>query len=68
MRDDQILRGVVAVACTVAYGVRTLVLGNGSVNVFGYAAAPFGLLLIALVVLAVPETVDKLPFGPSRAK
>lgn len=67
MRDDQLLRGVGAVVLCVAYVVRTLVVGNGAIEVFQYELAPFGLFALCVVVLALPETIEMLPFGPSRA-
>ena len=66
MKDDQLLRGAGILVATVAYVARLATVGNGSVDVFGYAANPFALLLLAVVVLALPETIDKLPFGPTR--
>jgi len=65
MRADQILRGVGMGAALVAFLARLVTVGNGSVSVFGYEAPPFALFLAVVVVLALPETIDRLPFGPS---
>lgn len=68
MREDQKLRGAVAGVVGAIYVTRTVVVGNGTISVFGHMAAPFGLTLLALVILAIPETIDMLPFGPTRSK
>jgi hypothetical protein len=66
MKDDQILRGAGILVATVAYIARLVTIGNGTVDVLGYAANPFALFLVAVVVLALPEVVDKFPLGPTR--
>lgn len=66
MRDDQRIRGVGAVAMTVAYVVRTIVVGDGSIQFLQWSLAPFGLLAIAIIILSLPETIEMLPFGPTR--
>jgi hypothetical protein len=68
MKDDQILRGVGVVSVAVIMIVRLLVVGNGSVTVFGYEAAPVALGLLAIIILVSPETLNELPFGPTRSK
>ena len=67
MRDDQLVRIVAAVVIVIGYAVRTLTIGNGSVAVLGYEAAPFALFLLAETTIALPEIADRLPWGPTRA-
>lgn len=66
MKDDQLLRGAGIIVVTIAYSIRLVTIGNGDVGAFGYTANPFVLFLFAVVVLALPETIDRLPFGPTR--
>lgn len=67
MRDDQRIRGIGIIALTAAYAVRTVVVGNGAIKFFQFEAAPFGLFAAAVIILALPETIEMLPFGPSRS-
>lgn len=67
MEPNQVLRAAAIAVATVAYVARLVTVGNGTVDVFGYAANPFALFLLAVVVLALPETIDRLPFGPSKS-
>lgn len=66
MKNDQIVRITSGILGTVAYLGRLAFVGNGTIDVFGYHSNPFAFLVIALVVLALPETIDMLPFGPSK--
>lgn len=68
MKDDQLIRGVGIGGLTVVLVVRLVVVGNGTLPFFGYNISPFGLYVVAAVLLALPETIDMLPFGPTRAK
>lgn len=66
MEHNQTIRGLAILVAGAGYYVRVLVVGNGPVEAFGHAAAPFVLFLGAVIVLALPETIDRLPFGPTR--
>jgi hypothetical protein len=68
MREDQIIRLVGIVVMTVGYIARLVTVGNGDIGLFGYKIAPFALLLIGVIILALPETIEKIPFGPSTSK
>lgn len=68
MKDDQLIRGVGIIAVVIVLVTRLVVIGNGPVSLFGYQAAPFALGIVAIILLALPETIDKLPFGPTRSK
>jgi hypothetical protein len=66
MRNDQIIRGVASVLVLGAYLARLRYIGNGTVGLFGFEVNTFALTLLVLLVLAVPETLDRLPVGPTR--
>ena len=66
MRKDQYLRGLGIVVVTVGFVVRLLTVGNGPFSIFGYEMTPFAAFLVVVVMLALPETIEMLPFGPSR--
>lgn len=66
MRGDQYIRGVGILVVAGMYTARLATVGNGTVDVFGYQAAPYAVALVTIVLLALPETIDKLPFGPTR--
>jgi len=68
MKDDQLIRTVGVVAAASSYIARVAFVGNGPIGLFGYEAEPFAMMLLAVVVLALPETVDMMPFGPTRKK
>lgn len=67
MKDDQLIRTVGVVCLSGVLGTRLAVIGNGPIPFFGFEVTPFGLTVIAVIVLALPETIDMLPFGPSRS-
>ena len=67
MKEDQIVRIACAILSTVAYVARLVVHGNGPVGVFGYEPNSFVVVLVVLLTLALPETLDMLPFGPKRS-
>jgi hypothetical protein len=67
MKDDQIVRIACAILSTVAYVVRLVVHGNGPVQVLGFEPNSFVVVLVVLLTLALPETLDMLPFGPKRS-
>lgn len=66
MKDDQIVRIASGVLATTAYLARLLVHGNGPVQVAGMNPNSFVVVLVVLLTLALPETLDMLPFGPKR--
>jgi len=66
MNTDQYLRAAGIAAVLVAYVARLVTVGNGPIEVFGYGMAPLGLLALAVLILAAPETVDRFPLGPSK--
>ena len=68
MNEDQSVQLGFGALVAVAYGGRLAVVGNGAVKLFSYQINPFALTLLVLLVLAVPETLDRLPFGPTRKK
>lgn len=68
MKNDQLIRGVGILAVVVIVVARILAVGNGPITLFGYQAAPTALGVVVVLVLALPETIDMLPFGPKRKK
>jgi len=68
MRDDQHPRLLGIALATTAYIARLMFVGNGPIQLFSYEAEPFALLLVTVVLLALPETIDMLPFGPTRTE
>lgn len=66
MRNSQRIRGVMGVCATLAYMGRIWLVGNGPIEIFGFVSNPFAFLLLILLVLAIPETIEMLPFGPTR--
>lgn len=66
MRGDQQIRAVGIGAATAGYSVHTYVVGNGGIPFLGYEISAFGLLIISTILMALPETIDMLPFGPTR--
>jgi hypothetical protein len=66
MKDDQLIRIIGIVAVLAGLSVRLVTIGNGNISLFGFSMTPYSLAVLAVVVLALPETIDKLPFGPSR--
>lgn len=67
MRQDQYLRLAGIVAVVIIYVARLAFVGNGQISALGYSISPFAVVAGALVVLALPETIEKLPFGPNRS-
>lgn len=68
MRDDQLIRAVGILVAGGGYTVRSIFIGNGTIPFLGFNITPFGLLMAAVVLMALPETIDMLPFGPTRSK
>jgi len=66
MKTHQVVRVAGIVGLVAAYAVKIAFEGNGPIHVLGYELAGLGLVGIAVVVITVPEVVDRLPFGPTR--
>ena len=66
MRDDQKIRAAGMGTVGVSYGFRLYLIGNGVITVFGFKADAFGLAMLCIVVLAMPETLNYLPIGPTH--
>lgn len=66
MKGHQLLRALGVVGLISAYIARLSILGNGEIMVLGYQMDPIGLVAIGILLLAAPETIEQLPFGPSR--
>lgn len=66
MIDEHDIRLAAILGTVSAYGLRVAFVGNGTVDLFNYQINPFALALLVMVVLALPETIDMLPFGPTR--
>ena len=68
MRSDELLRITALGLITIAYLGRLFAVGNGPVTILQYEINPFALAVVGIVVLAMPEIIDRVPFGPSRNK
>ena len=68
MKDDQTVRISMGIVLGIAYIARLITHGNGPIGVFAYELNSFAFAGIILFLLAVPETIDRLPFGPTRSK
>lgn len=66
MRDDQYLRGIGIGAVVMLTAMRLYVGGETVVAVGPYDIGVFPIAIAGIVVLALPETLDALPFGPDR--
>lgn len=67
MKDDQIVRIVVAVCLVAAYFIHVHVNGGESVRLIGVGEMePFTFVAFFELTLAFPELLDRLPFGPTR--
>lgn len=67
MKGDQVVRGIVAASTVTTYGLFVGLNGTGPVE-FPYLGQwdPFAAVLCLLMLLAFPELIDRLPFGPTR--
>jgi hypothetical protein len=66
MKDDQFIRGALGVAAVGMYLGHIALNGSGSLAIPGVGEVhPFLLTLAAVVILAVPEILNKIPFGRS---
>jgi len=68
MKDDQLIRGIGIAAVVIVVVTRLVMVGNGAISLFGWEAAPTALGVMVILFLALPETIDMLPVGPSRKK
>lgn len=68
MKDDQTVRIFCGAFATVAYLGRLHIRGSEVVEFLGYEANSFVFLLAIHLTLALPETLDMLPVGPTRSK
>lgn len=66
MRQDQTIRAVGIVAVVALLASRLIAVGNGEIPFFGFAITPFGLAVVAVFCLALPEVIDMIPVGPTR--
>jgi len=67
MRDDQQIRMLATLVVGAAYIARLVVIGNGSISALGYNLNPYVVAVAAMVMLALPETIDMMPLGPSKS-
>jgi hypothetical protein len=66
MRQDQLLRAVGMLCSVMAYGLFVGLNGGHTLMVLGYRSSPLAAVFLTVVVLALPETIEMLPFGPTR--
>jgi len=66
MRQDQTIRAVGIVAVVALLASRLVAVGNGEIPFFGVQITPFGLSVLAVFCLALPEVIDMIPVGPTR--
>lgn len=68
MKDDQVVRMVVAVCLVAAYAVHVGLNGGGPVRLLGVGSMkPFAFVATLELILAFPELLDSFPLGPSRS-
>lgn len=70
MKSDQVVRSVAAICAVTLYGLYLGLNGSGPIHTgIGVGTVhPFAGVLLALIILALPETLDRLPMGPSSKK
>jgi hypothetical protein len=69
MKNDQIIRAVAAVTVLGAYFVHVGINGGERVNLMLLGTwHPFPITILTILVIAVPEVIDRLPVLPSRKK
>jgi len=71
MKDDQVVRSVAAICSVALYATYLGLNGQGPImsGVPGVERVhPFAFVLVALLVLALPEVLNMLPVGPTREK
>ena len=66
LSGSQFLRALCALGVLLAYVARVALVGNGMISAMGFELNPFVVTAVVLLILALPETLDHLPFGPSR--
>lgn len=66
MKDDQIVRIAAAVSLAGIYIGHVAFNGSGPVQTPTGRMSPFFLAVSGELILAFPELLDRLPFGPTR--
>ena len=66
MRDDQLVRMVVAVAMAFAYAARVIATGQGVVMFAGFETSGFVALGLFELSIAFPEAIDAMPYFKSN--
>lgn len=69
MKTDQVVRSVAAIGAVATYGLFLGLNGQGPImsGVPGLGTIhPFALVILALIILALPEVLDRVPVGPTR--
>lgn len=64
--EDQVVRIACGLFVTASYSGRLVVHGNGPVQILGYDPNSYVVTVVVLLILAVPEIVDRVPLGPSK--
>jgi hypothetical protein len=69
MKDDQIIRAVGCVCIVAAYAVHEIYNGGGPVSLGALGTySDYGFTIGSVVIIALPEIIDRLPVGPTRKK
>lgn len=68
LTEDQVVRIASGLFVTFAYSARLVTHGDGPVQVLGFAPNSFIVVCVILLTLAIPETLNNLPFGPTQKK
>lgn len=68
MKHDQMVRIAGILSLPLIYAAHVGLNGSGPIKT-GIAGemSPFALVVVAVVILALPEVLDRMPFGPTRA-
>lgn len=66
MENHQKVRLLGIIAVLLSYIVSSGLSGTTELNLFGAQISRFALTLVVIVLLAAPETIEYLPFGPTR--
>lgn len=71
MKNDQVVRSIGVVAVVALYGVFLTMNGSGVIRdgTLGIGPVhPFVATLATILLLALPELIHSLPFGPNRGQ
>lgn len=69
MRDDQLVRVAASFSVALIFASHVAFNGSGPVKVWLMPnQSPLFLALATQLMLAFPELLDRLPFGPNRSK